>query len=139
MSIDISNTDSAGRGNRAQAGFSISPALRMLILVVALAPLALIGITLALAHRTGNESRATALPKGPPTLDSAEITRKAAGFQHRGASLVGELCSREGIPVRVVLDAQSRKLIGLHVLDRDLPGCLPAKAPGLQGSATPAN
>lgn len=136
MSIDISTGEGADAQRRTPAGVFMHPAARILVLVAALLPLAIIGITLATAHRAGSADGTSRLPKGPPTLDAAEIARKAAGFQQRGTSLVGEICSREGIPVRVVLDAQSRKVLGLNVLDRDLPGC---EAGSLQGKAAPAN
>lgn len=40
-----------------------------------------------------------------------------AGFQRRGNSLVGEVRTREGVTMRLVLDARTHTLIGVKVLE----------------------
>ncbi len=39
------------------------------------------------------------------------------GFQRRGNSVVGEVCTRDGQVLRLVLDARSQALIGFRVVE----------------------
>ncbi|MCZ8376290.1 MAG: hypothetical protein O9342_13000 [Beijerinckiaceae bacterium] len=60
------------------------------------------------------------------------------GFQRRGNSVVGEVCTRDGQALRLVLDARNQTLIGFRLLETNevRPGC---PASPLPSARTPAN
>lgn len=61
------------------------------------------------------------------------------GFQRRGNSLVGEVCTRNGQALRLVLDARNQTLIGFRLLEenRTRPAC--GNAALLSPGRNPAN
>jgi hypothetical protein len=68
---------------------------------------------------------------------ATELT-SLGGFQRRGALLVGEVTTRDGVPLRLVLDARTQALVGFRVLERttDGPAC-PAQAPAAPEAPLP--
>jgi len=62
------------------------------------------------------------LPAAPPTSRLVENRTMAElaslkGFQRRGNSVVGEVCTRDGQVLRLVLDARNQALIGFRVVE----------------------
>ena len=48
-----------------------------------------------------------------------------SGFQRRGNTLVGEIKTRDGTPMRLVFDARTHALIGMRVLEPSTPASAP--------------
>jgi len=48
-----------------------------------------------------------------------------SGFQRRGNTLVGEIKTRDGTPMRLVFDARTHALIGMRVLEPSTPAGAP--------------
>lgn len=107
----------------ADTAMALRPALRLRWL----APLG--GIVLGLigfAVVADSQVRQSMLGPAQPATGEGTLTRELvqnAGFQRRGALLVGELTTRDGTPVRLVLDGRTQALVGFRVLER------PAAAP----------
>lgn len=90
-----------------------------------------------------------ALSRSPSTTDAPATSRLVEnrtmaelgtlpGFQRRGNSVVGEVCTRDGQALRLVLDARSQALIGFRLLEPSeaRPAC---SASPLPIARTPAN
>ncbi|WP_284177697.1 hypothetical protein [Rhabdaerophilum sp. SD176] len=90
-----------------------------------------------------------ALSRSPATTDAPGGSRLVEnrtmvelgtlpGFQRRGNSVVGEVCTRDGQALRLVLDARNQTLIGFRLLEPNeaRPGCLASPLPIAR---TPAN
>ncbi len=83
----------------------------------------------------------------PPAVTSRLVENRSMaelgslpGFQRRGNSVVGEVCTRDGQVLRLVLDARHQTLLGFRVLEGkagDRQICAPQ--PLLPSGQTPAN
>lgn len=117
---------------------------RLLVVVLAATTLGGFGL-IALSQGTG-------APESPPPalasrlVENRTMAELAAmpGFQRRGNNVVGEVCTRDGQALRLVLDARNQTLIGFRLLpggNEPAPGgrtgCAPGKA--LPIAQTPAN
>ncbi len=64
-------------------------------------------------------------PDAPAALPTSRLVENRTmaelaslpGFQRRGNSVVGEVCTRDGQSLRLVLDARSQALIGFRVVE----------------------
>ena len=66
------------------------------------------------------ESAPDKMTKTRPALDRATLAKlDLSTFQRRGALLVGEITTPAGVRLRLVMDANTRELVGLRVVETE--------------------
>ncbi|MFY8114700.1 MAG: hypothetical protein ACOVOC_10810 [Rhabdaerophilum sp.] len=127
-------------GSADRTGFSHRLWPRHLLVGVLVATI-LAGFGLMALSRTEPATEAPAAPVSSRLVENRTMAELGSlpGFQRRGSSVVGEVCTRDGQALRLVLDARNQALIGFRLLEPSeaRPACGPASP--LPNARTPAN